>query len=40
MKIVSIVSSARKDGNTERITKLMELELKKAAEKNNKKAEF
>jgi len=40
MKIVSIVSSARKDGNTERITKFMELELKKSAEKNNTKAEF
>lgn len=40
MKIVSIVSSARKEGNTERITKLMELELKKTAEKNNIKAEF
>lgn len=40
MKIISIVSSARKDGNTERITKFMELELKKAAEKSNTKAEF
>lgn len=40
MKIISITSSGRKNGNTERVVRLMEADLAQMAAENNMKVEF